>query len=108
MFTRITQLQYLSKLKNEHIWQGSSSDSSSACLLVGTLLGSEVIRIRAVRGTRLDESRYQLIDDRAGTLPYHSWTIATGDEHWPDFLNDTQAQAALESYLQGFAFDFSD
>ena len=107
MFVRITQLQYLSKLKNEHIWQGSSSDSSSTCLLVGTLLGSEVIRVRAIRGTQLDESRYQLIDDRAGTLPYHSWTIATGDEQWPDVLNDTQAQAALEPYLQGFAFESS-
>ncbi|HEX9130718.1 MAG TPA: TIM-barrel domain-containing protein [Ktedonobacteraceae bacterium] len=105
MFTKITQLHYLSKKKNEHIWLGSSSDSSASCLLAGTLLGSEVIRIRAIRGTQLDESRYQLSDGGPGTLPYHSWTIATGDEQWPDFLNETQAQATLEPYLQGFAFE---
>ncbi len=105
MFTRITQLHYLSKLKNEHIWEGRSSDSSSAFLLAGTLLGSEVIRIRAIRGTQLDESRYQLTDGRTGTLPYHSWMIATGDEQWPDYLNETQAQAALEPFLQGVAFE---
>jgi alpha-glucosidase len=105
MFTKITQLQYQSKIGNEHIWLGRSSDSNFECLLAGALLGSGVIRIRAIRSTQLDESRYQLTDGAIGTLPYHSWIIAIGDEQWPDLLNETQAQATLESYLQGFAFE---
>src|SRR6266704_3328745 len=105
MFSYISQLEYQSKFGNEYIWLGRSSDSNFECLLAGTLLGSEVIRIRAIRGTQLDESRYQLTDIRAGTLPYHSWIVAKGDEQWTDFLNTSQAQAILEPYLQGFAFE---
>src|SRR5216684_5860031 len=104
MFTTITQFQYHNKTGNEHIWIGRSSDSNVECLLTGTLLGSEVIRIRALRGTHLAASRYQLTDSSAGTLPYHSWIVATGDEQWPAFLDETQQRAALEPYLQGFAF----
>ncbi len=104
MFTKITQFHYQSKIGNEHIWLGRSSDANSQCLLAGALLSSEVIRIRAIRGTQLDESRYQLTGGGTGTLPYHSWIIATGDEHWPEFLNETQTRATLEPYLQGFAF----
>jgi alpha-glucosidase len=104
MFTTITQFQYHNKRGNEHIWIGRSSDSNVGCLLTGTLLGSEVIRIRALRGTHLAASRYQLTDSSAGTLPYHSWIVATGDEQWPAFLDEPQQRAALEPYLQGFAF----
>jgi alpha-glucosidase len=104
MFTNITQFHYQTKIRNEHIWLGKSSDSNAECLLAGALPGSEVIRIRAIRGTQLDESRSQLTDGGTGTLPYHSWVIASGDEQWPEFLNETQTRATLEPYLQGFAF----
>src|SRR5260370_6855077 len=103
MLNTITQFQYQNKTGNEHIWTGRSSDSNVGCLLTGTLLGSEVIRIRALRGTHLAASRYQLTDSSAGTLPYHSWIVATGDEQWPAFLDETQQRTALEPYLQGFA-----
>jgi alpha-glucosidase len=105
MFTNILQLDYQNKIGNEHIWLGKSSDSNFECLLAGALLGSEVIRIRAIRGRQLDESRYQLSDSGTGTLPYHSWIVAHGDEQWPAFLNESQAQATLESFLRVFAFD---
>ena len=68
-------------------------------------LVARVIRIRAIRGIELDESRYQLSDGETGTLPYHSLIVTQGDEKWPDFLNESQAQATLEPYLQGFSFD---
>src|SRR6266516_5247504 len=105
MFTRITQFHYKDKRGIEHFWLGRSSSSHFECLLAGTLLGSEVIRIRAIRGTQLDESRYQLSDNETGTLPYHSWLVTHGDEQWPDFLNESQVQATLEPYLQGFSYD---
>ena len=57
MFTHISQLHYQSKFGNEHIWLGKSKDSNVDCILAGTLLGSEIIRIRAIRGIELDESR---------------------------------------------------
>src|SRR5260370_35696099 len=103
-FTHISQLQYQSKFSKEHIWLGRSKDSNVYCILAGTLLGSEVIRIRAIPGIELDESRYQLSDDETGTLPYHSWIVTRGDEKWPDFLNESQVQATLEPYLQTFSF----
>jgi alpha-glucosidase len=105
MFTTITQFYSQTRLRNEHIWLASNSDSTYTCLLAGALLGNGVIRIRAIRGTQLDESRYQLTDGETGTLPYHSWMIATGDEQWPEFLDEHQEQATLAPYLQGFAFD---
>jgi alpha-glucosidase len=104
MFNKITQFLYQDKIGNEHIWLGKSS-SGTECLLAGALLGNEVIRMRALRGIRLDESRYQLADGGNGTLPYHSWIIAQGDEEWPAFLDENQAQATLEPYLHGFAFE---
>src|SRR5437867_5683388 len=105
MFTTITQFDYQSKIGYEHIWLGRSSSSNIECVLAGSLLGSEVIRIRAIRGTQYHESRYQLADGGTSTLPYHSWIIAKGDEQWPDFLNEVQALGILEPYLQGFAFE---
>jgi alpha-glucosidase len=105
MFTPISQLAYQNKIGNEHIWLGKSIDSNVQCLLAGTLLGGEVIRIRTIRGIQFDESRYQLSNSETGTLPYHSWIVSHGDEQWPEFLNQSQVQATLEPYLQGFLFD---
>src|SRR5260370_37881021 len=99
MFTTITQFQYDNKAGNEHIWNGRSSDSNVECLLTGTLLGSEVIPIRALRGTHLAASRYHLTDSSAGTLPYHSWIVATVDDQWPAFLGEPQHRTTLESYF---------
>src|SRR5260370_2769224 len=107
MFTKITQFHYQSKRGREYIWLGRSSNSKLECLLAGTLLGSQVIRIRAIRGTKLDASTYQLADGGTGTFPYHSWIVAKAGEQWPDFLNELQAQTTLEPYLQGFNFDSS-
>src|SRR5947209_810101 len=104
-FTHISQLEYQNKIGNEYIWLGKSSDSKIECILAGTLLGSEAIRIRAIRGIQLDESRYQLSNGEPGSLPYHSWIVIQGDEQWPEFLNESQVQAILEPYLQGFYFD---
>ncbi len=105
MFTPISQLSYQSRVGNEHIWLGRSIDSNVQCILAGTLLGSEVIRIRAIRGIQLEEARYQLSNSEAGTLPYHSWIVTRGDEQWPEFLNESQVLATLEPYLQSFSFD---
>jgi alpha-glucosidase len=105
MFTQISQFAYQSKIGNEHIWLGKSIDSNVECLLAGTLLGSEVIRIRAIRGIQFDASRYQLSNSETGTLAYHSWIVTHGDEQWPEFLNQSQVQATLEPYLQDFSFD---
>src|SRR2546425_11128801 len=101
MFTRITQFHYQGKRGREYIWLGRSSNSKLECLLAGTLLGSGVIRIRAIRGTQLDASPYQLADGGPGTLPYHSWIVAKADEQWPDFLNESQAQARSEERRVG-------
>ena len=82
MFTEVTQLHYQKANRHEYIWNtGESSD----CLLAGAILGSDVMRVRFIRGTQLDEARYQLAATDAGagapgTLPYHSWMVAKGDE----------------------------
>jgi alpha-glucosidase len=105
MFTTVSQRTYQGKIWNEHIWLGKSNDSNADCLLAGTILGSEIIRIRVIRGIQLDEARYQISHDASGTLPYHSWIVSHGDESWQDFLNENQAQATLEPYLPGFSLD---
>src|SRR5215472_14133465 len=103
MFTMITQLRYLGKSGHEHIWDAGKDDALN-CMLAGTVLGSGIVRIRALRGVIFDEARYQLTDGGAGTLPYHSWIVARGDEQWPDAISETVAREVLELYLQGFAF----
>jgi alpha-glucosidase len=105
MFTHISQLAYQSKIGNEHIWLGKSSDSNIECIITGALFGGEIIRIRAIHGIQLDESRYLLSNGETGTLPYHSWIVTHGDEHWSEFLNESQVQATLTPYVQGFSFD---
>src|SRR6266496_6686552 len=106
MFTAITQLRYRGKSGYEHIWDAGRGDTLN-CMLAGTVLGSEVVRMRALRGAVFDEARYQLADGGAGTLPYHSWIVAKGDEQWPGAMSDTEARQVLEPHLQGFAFSSS-
>src|SRR5215467_1247560 len=105
MFTLISQRMYQGKIGNEHIWIGKSGDPDVEGILAGSLLGGEVIRMRAIRGNQLDESRYQLSNDGTGTLPYHSWIVSHRDEQWLDFLNEGQTLDTLEPYLQSFLFD---
>ncbi|MFL5628529.1 MAG: TIM-barrel domain-containing protein, partial [Ktedonobacteraceae bacterium] len=102
MFTEISQLSYRGTLGREHIWQAAEEP---VCLLAGTMLGTQVVRIRLLRNGRPDESRYQLADGGAGTLPYHSWIVAKGDEEWPDtsHLQEAVVRSILEPYLQGWA-----
>ncbi|GAC1619247.1 MAG: glycoside hydrolase family 31 protein [Ktedonobacteraceae bacterium] len=117
MFTRVTQLNYLKSSDLEHIWSiGEESSSSSAHVLTGTMLGSEILRVRLLRGIEVtyihrllqrpqtDEFRYQLADGGNGTLPYHSWIVAKGDEQWPNNMSEAEARTILAPYLQGFAF----
>ncbi len=103
MFTAITQLSYRGKSGREHIWDTGRGDTLN-CMLAGTVLGSEIVRIRALRGAVFDEACYQLVDGGTSTLPYHSWIVARGDEQWPEGMGDTEAREVLEPYLQGFAF----
>src|SRR5215467_4901590 len=103
MFTAITQRRYRGKSRREHIWDAGNGDTLS-CMLAGTVLGSEIVRIRALRRTSVDEARYRLVDGGTGTLPYHSWIVARGDEQWPGAMSDMEAREVLEAYLQGFAF----
>jgi alpha-glucosidase len=105
MFTEVTQLNYQKANGHEYIW---NTGESSKCLLAGATLGSSVIRVRFMRGTQLDESRYQLAVTGGGmgtpgTLPYHSWMVAKGDEQWPNYFSEAEARTVLEPYLQGFA-----
>src|SRR5690242_3605825 len=102
MFTKVTQLAYQTSREHEYIW---SANEGPQCLLAGALLGSSVIRVRCVRGSQLDTSRYQLaITDKStsGTLPYHSWMVIKGDEQWPDYFNEADAQTILQPYLHQF------
>src|SRR5712691_6065859 len=102
MFTPITQLRYRGKSGREHIWDAGRGDTLN-CMLAGTVLGSETVRIRALRAAVFDEARYQLVDGGTSTLPYHSWIVTRGDEQWPEGMGDTEAREVLEPYLQGFA-----
>ncbi len=104
MFTTIAQPHYLSKNGHEYIWV-AKDDANHNYSFAGTILGSQVIRIRALQGALSDndETSYQVADG-AGTLPYHSWIVAKGDESWPSIMDDSEARTILESYLDGFAF----
>lgn len=66
MFTEISQLRYQGTFEREYVWR---SVEESSCLLAGALLGAQVLRVRLVRSTTLDESRYQITDGGPGTLP---------------------------------------
>ena len=116
VFSEITQLHFQTSLGRENIWQnGENTD----CLLAGAVLSQEVIRVRLLRGTeaaqlqhRMHQEqtasvRYQLVDAKVGTLPYHSWIVAKGDEQWPSIPENIQ-QALLEPYLHGFAISSTE
>ncbi len=102
-FTIVTQPRYVKKQGNEYIWKYEAENDKS-CILACTILGSETIRVRLLRNTRDKEERYQLVDGRQGSLPYHSWTVAIGDEQWATPGEDSDYIAVLEPYLQEFAF----
>jgi len=105
MFTTITHHIYQRKSGHEHIWiAGDNADLH--CWFAGSVLGGEVIRVRALRGTLPDTDgpRYQLTDGGAGTLPYHSWSVAKGDEDWQGIMDEAETRTTLETYLHGFAF----
>ncbi len=105
MFTTIAQRRYQRINGHEHIWS-AGDDAGLSYSFAGAVLGSEIVRIRAIRGALQDgdKPRYQLADGGAGTLPYHSWIVAKGDENWPDVMEEAEARSTLEPYLQGFAF----
>ncbi|HZU68981.1 MAG TPA: TIM-barrel domain-containing protein [Ktedonobacteraceae bacterium] len=103
MLTTVRQFYYQCRKGSEHIWHAEETDPAE-CLLAGAILDSNTIRVRFVRGGILDETRYQLVDGRPGTLPYHSWIVTKGDEEWPQFLDEEQARAIIEPYLHGFSF----
>lgn len=116
MFTEITQREYVSKKGSEYIWRAKEDASF---LLSGALLGGEIVRVRLLRGKEVmqvlralqdkqaDLPHYQLADGGPGTLPYHSWIIARGDEEWTVTLSEAQVLSTIEPYLQGFAFSES-
>jgi alpha-glucosidase len=102
VLTEISHLRYQGSFGREHVWQ---SIEDSSCRLVGAVLSSQVLRVRLVRGAKLDESRYQITDGGTGTLPYHSWIVAKGDEQWPDagHLQHEAVRSLLEPYLHGWS-----
>ena len=105
MFTPVTQVQYLTANEHEHIWNfDGQEDSAGKGMLTGAVLGSEIVRVRFQRATSYDETRYHLVDNAPGTLPYHSWIAVKGDEQWPDFLKDEEARAIIEPYLSEFSY----
>ncbi len=103
MFSEVTQVQYRRTVGKEHIWS-VGEETTSPCLLLGAVLGGEVLRVRLLRGNHFDDVRYQLADGGPGTLPYHSWMVVKGDEDWPTFVSGKQAVEMLEPYLHGFSY----
>jgi alpha-glucosidase len=101
MFAEISQLRYRGAVGREYVWQ---SDVGPGCLLAGTLLGSQVVRVRLLRGAQIDEVGYPLADGGQGTLPYHSWIVARGDEDWPGAgrLTDVEIRSILAPFLRGW------
>ena len=102
MFSPITQPNYIHTINREHFW--SSDHNGHSFLLAGTLLGNNIIRVRFTHGSQSDETRYRLVDGQEGTLPYHSWTVVKGDEHWSAHANEAEAQTLLTPYVQSFSY----
>ncbi|MFL5695343.1 MAG: TIM-barrel domain-containing protein [Ktedonobacteraceae bacterium] len=102
MFTELSQLSFKGTFGREYVWQTAEEPD---CLLAGALLGSQVLRVRLLRSSRLDNTRYQLADGGASTLPYHSWIVAKGDEQWHETgqFEEAIVRSILEPYLQGWA-----
>ena len=102
MFTPMAQPTFLRTSNREYLW--TSGDNQHPFLLAGALLGENIMRIRFTRGVQSNETHYQLADGQEGTLPYHSWSVVKGDEHWSTYENEAEAQTVLAPYLQGFSY----
>lgn len=102
MFTSITALHYMGTQGHEHLW--TSKEQEITLSFTATLLGQSIIRVRCLRTEQVDTARYSLVDGATGTLPYHSWIVATGDEQWEQNIDDSDTRTHLESYLHGFSF----
>jgi len=100
-FTPLTPSSSVKKQGKEYIWNPGQDETTA--LFAGAQLGDEIVRVRLLRGPHVDEARYQLVDGREGTLPYHSWSVIQGDEAWPAAHSDAEAIAAIEPYLDGFS-----
>ncbi len=110
MFATISQLKYDGERNGEHHWIQSGAGSEPEVYLAATLLGTQITRVRCIRvapGQQLDERRYHLADGGEGTLPYHSWIVAKGDEQWSRMADAVQARSLLAPYIEGFAYSES-
>ena len=105
MSTAIKPTNYYGRSAQEYIWLNEKDQEESNSLLAGSLLGPEIVRVRFLRTAYLEGQRFELVDDRKGTLPYHSWIVTAGDEQWTTPNDEAEAKRTLEPYLQGFAFD---
>ncbi len=101
MLKNTANIHYQGVKAEEHFWQGVVD--GTPFYLAGRLLGSDIIRVRCVRGKPIEsEKRYAVVDGGEGTLPYHSWSVAKGDQHWPNFAFEKDMQSLLETHVQGF------
>lgn len=107
MFKNVTHVRHLNTVGREHIWNFEGQENQGG-MLTGATLGSEIVRVRFLRGSQFDEQRYQLVDNAPGTLPYHSWIVSKGDEQWPDYLHGADARAVIEPYLHEFSFSSTE
>ena len=108
MFTSITLPHYRGERNGEHLWSTQTTQDVPTMSIAATLLGNAITRVRCMRvasGAQLDEQRYRLPDGGEGTLPYHSWIVARGDEQWSQASKVEQAQMLLASFIEGFSYD---
>ncbi len=105
MFTAAKPLHYDGKEGYDHIWLNGEQAETSSCLFAGSLLGDEIVRVRFCHSAYPEGLRFKLVDEQEGTLPYHSWIVSTGDEHWSPSLDDDATIKKLQPYLHRFAFD---
>ena len=101
-FSPLISLHFLKQEGKEHYW--CTGENPTPALLAGSLLGSDIVRVRLLRQSHCDTTRYQVVDGGNGTLPYHSWIVTKGDEQWSPLDRNIDIQACLQPYLQGFAY----
>jgi alpha-glucosidase len=104
MFTAALAGHYSGQEAREHIWLDGDQPETSTCLLAGSLLGDEIVRVRFLRSAYPEGLRFELVDDAQGTLPYHSWIVSTGDETWQTQASVEEERRLLLPYLEGFAY----
>ncbi|MHB8596345.1 MAG: glycoside hydrolase family 31 protein [Ktedonobacteraceae bacterium] len=104
MFTLVRPVRFDGKQGQECIWLNGDTHETSSCLLAGTLLGSDIVRVRFLHTAYAESLRFQLVDDKEGTLPYHSWIVSAGDESWNTPTSDAEVYVQLDPYLRGFSF----